>query len=65
MIGEFFNFNTQKITKKAKNDFGKNFYKLLKKSFYRKTKGNARNGMKINYFTEDADIKKFLNNNQN
>ena len=42
-------FNTQKRNK-AKNDFEKDFYKLLKNAFYGKTLENVRNRLKIKFF---------------
>ena len=45
-LEEYKNFNTQKRNK-AKSQFEKDFYKLLKNAFYGKTMGNARNCLSI------------------
>ena len=47
------NFNTQKRNK-AKNDFEKDFYKLLKNAFYGKTMENVRNRLKIKFIKKDG-----------
>ena len=46
-------FNTQKRNQ-TKNDFEKDFYKLLKNTFYGKTMENVRNRLKINIVQEDG-----------
>ena len=46
-------FNTQKRNK-AKNDFQKNFYKVLKNAFYGKTMENVRNRLKIKSIKKDV-----------
>ena len=51
-LENYINFNTQK-RKKAKNDFGKDFYKLLNNAFYGKTMENVRNRLKIKFFKKD------------
>ena len=49
---KYINFNTQKRNK-AKNDFEKDFYKLLNKAFYGKTMENVRNRLKIKFVNKD------------
>ena len=51
-------FYTQKRNK-AKNDFEKDFYKLLKNAFYGKTMENVRNRLKIK-FVEKDDCKEII-----
>ena len=45
-------FNTQKRNK-AKNDFEKDFYKLLNNAFYGKTMENIRNRIKVEFIKKD------------
>ena len=47
-LEKYINFNTQKGNK-AKNDFEKDFYKLLNNAFYGKTMENVRNRLKIKF----------------
>ena len=55
---KYINFNTQKRNK-AKNDFEKDFYKLLNNAFYGKTMENVRNRLKIKFIKKD-DHKEIL-----
>ena len=51
-LEKYFSFNTQKRNK-AKNDFEKDFYKLLNNAFYGKTMENVRNRLKIKFIKKD------------
>ena len=51
-LEKYINFNTQKRSK-AKNDFEKDFYKLLNNAFYGKTMENVRNRLKIKFIKKD------------
>ena len=51
-LEKYINFNTQKRTK-AKNDFEKDFYKLLNNAFYGKTMENVRNRLEIKFIKKD------------
>ena len=51
-LEKYINFNTQKRNK-AKNDFEKDFYKLLNNAFYGKTMENVRNRLKIKFIRKD------------
>ena len=51
-LEKYINFNTQKRIQ-AKNDFEKDFYKLLNNAFYGKTMENVRNRLKINFIKKD------------
>ena len=51
-LEKYISFNTQKRNK-AKNDFEKDFYKLLNNAFYGKTTENVGNRLKIKFFKKD------------
>ena len=51
-LEKYINFNTEKRNK-AKNDFEKDFYKLLNNAFYGKTMENLRNRLKIKFIKKD------------
>ena len=51
-LEKYINFNTQKRNK-AKNDFEKDFYKLLNNAFYGKTMENVRNRLKTKFIKKD------------
>ena len=51
-LEKYISFNTQKRNK-AKNDFEKDFYKLLNNTFYGKTMENVRNRLKIKFIKKD------------
>ena len=57
-LEKYISFNTQKRNK-AKNDFEKDFYKLLKNAFYGKTMENVRNRLKIK-FIKKADYRQII-----
>ena len=59
-LEKFINFNTQKRNK-AKNDFEKDFYKLLKNAFYGKTMENVRKCLGLKTFKKD-EYKKIIKN---
>ena len=52
-LEKYISFNTQKRDK-AKNDFEKDFYKLLNNAFYGKTMENVRNRLKIKFIKKDG-----------
>ena len=55
-LEKYINFNTQKRNK-TKNDFEKDFYKLLNNAFYGKTMENVRNRSKIEFIKKDEEEK--------
>ena len=57
-LPKYIDFNTQK-RKLASNDFEKDFFKLLKNSFYGKCMENVRNRTKIEFIKKD-DIEKIV-----
>ena len=52
-LEKYISFITQKRNK-AKNDFEKDFYKLLNNAFYGKTLGNVRNRLKIKFVKKNV-----------
>ena len=54
MVGKI-HFDTQKRNK-AKNEFEKDFYKLLNNSFYGKTMENVRNRIKVEFIRKDDAV---------
>ena len=55
-LEKYIDFNTQKRSK-TKNDFEKDFYKLLNNAFYGKTMENVRNRSKIEFIKKDEEEK--------
>ena len=53
-LEKYISFNTQKRNK-AKNDFGKDFYRILNNAFYGKTMENVRNRSKIKFIKKEDD----------
>ena len=51
-LAKYIGFNTRKQNK-AKNDFEKDFYKLLNNAFYGKTMENVRNRLKTKFIKKD------------
>ena len=51
-LEKYINFKTQKRNK-ARNDFEKDFYKLLNNAFYGKTMENVRNRLGLKFFRKD------------
>ena len=51
-LEKYISFNIQKPNK-AKNDFEKDFYKLLNNAFYGKTMENVRKRLKIKFIKKD------------
>ena len=62
-LEKYISFNTQKRNK-AKNDFEKDFYKLLNNAFYGKTIENVRNRIKVEFIKKD-ETDKFIKQNLN
>ena len=58
-LEKYINFNTQKRNK-AKNDFEKDFYRLLNNAFYGKTMENVRNRWGLKFFEKD-EYQKIIN----
>ena len=52
-LEKYISFNTQKRNN-AKNDFEKDFYKLLNNVFYGKTMEHVRNSLKIKFIKKDG-----------
>ena len=57
-LEKYINFNTQRRNK-AKNDFEKDFFKLLKNEFYGKTMENVRNRLGLKFIRKD-EYKEFI-----
>ena len=57
-LEKYINFNTQKRNK-AKNDFEKDFYKLLNNALYGKTMENVRNSLGLKFFKK-VEYKKII-----
>ena len=55
-LEKYIDFNTQKRNR-TKNDFEKDFYKLLNNAFYGKTMENVRNRSKIEFIKKDEEEK--------
>ena len=55
-LEKYIDFNTQKRNK-TKNDFEKDFYKLLNNAFYGKTMENVRNRTKIEFIKKNEEEK--------
>ena len=55
-LEKYINFNTTKRNR-AKNDFEKDFHKLLNNAFYGKTMENVRNRWGIKFFLKKMNIR--------
>ena len=62
-LEKYINFNTKKQNK-SKNDFEKDFYKLLNNTFFGKTMENVRNRLWLKFFRKD-EFKEIIKYNQN
>ena len=60
-LEKYKSFKTQKWNQNV-NEFEKDFYKLLKNAFYRKTMGKVRNRIKVEFNRKDDEGKIYKNN---
>ena len=65
-LEKYITFNTRKRSE-AKNEFEKDFYKLLNNAFYGETMQNVRNRLRLEIVKKDdtKNINKQQNNSQN